>query len=66
MVIEYGQHHGAMPFAFCVENTDSCLVKIQVPEAVNMGYFEGAYLPALAPKGGLPLPLSRLGRPVCF
>jgi hypothetical protein len=40
VVIEDGQGHGTMPFAFGVEDADFCLVKIQVPEAVDMGYFK--------------------------
>ena len=53
VIIEYSQYHGALPLTQCIEDADFCLVKVQVPEAMDMGYFETAYLTVLAPKGGL-------------
>jgi len=66
VVIEYGQHNRTVPFAFCVENTDFCLVIIQVPKAMNIGDFETTNLTVLASQGGLSLPIGRLRRSVRF
>jgi hypothetical protein len=61
VVIEYGQYHGTVPLTQCIENANFCLVKVQVPEAMDMEYFETAYLtvltfflPALKKKGYVP------------
>jgi len=66
VIIEYGQYRGAVPLTQCIENADFSLVKIQVPEAMDMGYFETAYLTVLTPEGGLPLPIGGLRRFVGF
>lgn len=58
-VIAEGKGHGAMPFSRGVQDADFGLMEVQMPQAMNMGHFKTAHLPALKALGG---PLVTAGR----
>lgn len=45
VVITDGKSHGAMPLSRIIDDADPGLVKIQMPQAVDMGHLKAAHLP---------------------
>jgi hypothetical protein len=52
VVVADGKGHGPMPFTRGIQDADFGLVKVQMPQAMDMGHFKAAHLPALEPVGG--------------
>ena len=61
VVVEYGQHNGAVPFAVGIDDTDFGLMKVQVPQAMDIRHFEPSDFAVLASKNGPVLSIRRFG-----